>query len=106
MSEFLSQDEIMSIIKGVNGEPLEATEHFQVFATVNTPVGIFTGFASDFFTTHEEAYAELSSIQEMLRNCDSFTFFSNVNLGAEFTIGRTAIDNSVFEMIIVTNDKK
>lgn len=80
--------------------------NFQVFATVNTPVGIFTGFASDIFPTHEEAYNELNSIQEMLRNCDSFTFFSNINLGAEFTISRTTIDNSVFEMIIVTNDIK
>lgn len=79
---------------------------FQVFTTVNTPVGIFTGFASEIFATHEEAYNELSNIQQMLRHCDSFTFFSNINLGAEFTIGRSAIDNSVFEMIIVSHDEK
>lgn len=78
--------------------------NFQVFTTVNTPVGIFTGFASDVFATHEEAYNELNNIQGMLRHCDSFTFFSNINLGAEFTIGRSAIDNSVFEMIIVSLD--
>ena len=78
---------------------------FQVFAIVNTPVGIFTGFASAVFETHEEAYDELSAIQELLRNCDSFTFFSNINPGAEFTIGRTAIDNSVFEMLISSNDE-
>jgi len=74
---------------------------FQVYAKVSTPVGIFTGFCSGDIPSFEEASNERDGIQEMLRNCDSFTFFSDVQPGTDITLSRTVIDTSVFELTVV-----
>ena len=74
---------------------------FHVFAKVTTPVGVFTGYASSDLDSAEQANGERDGIQEMLRNCDSFTFFSDSDPGSEITLGRTVIDTSVFELSVI-----
>lgn len=73
---------------------------YQLYLMANTPVGVFTGFASEDFETEEEACTARDEIQETLRQCDGFTFFSDRNIGTEITICKTAIENTVFEFSI------
>ena len=73
---------------------------YKVFLKANTPVGVFSGYATSDCETHEEAYDEMTNIQNMLRNCDSFTFFSHLLAGVEYTIATKTITNSVFEMSV------
>lgn len=73
---------------------------FQVYLHAYTPVGEFTGFASPDIPTFEEADEERNKLQDVLRNCDQFTFFSDVEAGTDITLGRTVIDRSVLKMSI------
>jgi hypothetical protein len=75
-------------------------ENFQVYAEISTPVGKFTGYASDYIPDFDEACNERNRIQELLRNCDSFTIFSDTQIGTEITLSRTVIDTSVFEFSV------
>jgi hypothetical protein len=73
---------------------------FQVYIHAYTPVGEFTGFASADYPTFEEADEERNTIQELLRSCDSFTFFSDREPGIDITLSSTVIDTSVFKLSI------
>jgi len=75
-----------------------------VYLKVSSPVGIFTGFASEDFSTQDDAIIERNNIQEKLRSCDLFTFFSDTNLGTEITLNKSVILNSVFEFSIIHED--
>jgi len=79
---------------------------YQVHLKVSSPVGIFTGFASGDLPTQDDAIIERNNIQENLRNCDLFTFFSDTQPGTEITLNKLVITNSVFEFTIIhkTND--
>jgi hypothetical protein len=74
---------------------------YQVLAKVTTPVGVFTGFASGDIPNFDDAVTERDGIQEMLRDCDAFTFFSIAEPGTEITVLRNCILDSVFELSIV-----
>lgn len=77
------------------------TKAFQVYVHAFTPVGEFTGFASLDIPTVEDANEERDKLQDILRNCDQFTFFSDREEGADITLGRTVIEQSVFKMMIM-----
>ena len=74
---------------------------YEVFLHVHTPVGEFTGFASEDFPTIDEAYNKMNDLQEMIRDCDCFTFASDKSPGTEITLAREVITNSVFVFSVV-----
>lgn len=78
----------------------EQVIYFQVYVHVFTPVGEFSGFASPDIPTFEDADEERNKLQDLLRNCDSFTFFSDQEPGTDVTLSRAVIDTSVFKMSI------
>ena len=73
---------------------------YQVHLKVSSPVGVFTGFASGDLPAHDDAINERNGIQENLRNCDLFTFFSDSQPGTEITLNKMVINSSVFEFTI------
>jgi hypothetical protein len=79
------------------------TKIYQVYAKIYTPVGVFTGSAGD-FDTEEEAFTERDNIQELLRDCDLFTIFSDEDPGTEITVNKTTIQNSVFALVVLHVD--
>ncbi len=89
--------------EGDGEDPTELV--FQVYATVTTPVGVFTGFVSADLPSFDEACQERDRIQNMLRDCDSFTFFSDQTPGSEFTMLHALINTSMFETNIVHSPK-
>ena len=78
-----------------------SSDKFQVYAKVSTPQGVFTGFASGDIDDFDQACGERDGIQEMLRNCDCFTFFSDTTPGCEISLYRDVIQSSVFELMVV-----
>jgi len=89
----------MSLTKSSNDA--SNLSEFQVLAKVHTPVGVFDGFASGDMPDFDSALAERDKIQELLRDCDAFTFFSIAEPGTEITLLRDIINGSVFELSVV-----
>jgi hypothetical protein len=79
------------------------TKIYQIYTTVHTPVGIFTGSAGIYYS-EEEAFKERDGIQELLRDCDSFTIFSDDEPGTQITLTRELILNSVFALTVIHQD--
>ena len=73
---------------------------FCVMAVIATPVGVFSGFASEDFPTSGDAEQKRCDLQEMLRNCDTMTIISADDTTAEITLTVDVIKNSVFQFKI------
>lgn len=74
---------------------------YQVYTKIHTPVGTFTGYATGDLPSNEDACKARDKLQNLLRSCDSFTIFSDVQPGTEYTISEAVIKNSVFEFTVV-----
>jgi hypothetical protein len=77
---------------------------FRVTTKIHTPVGIFTGIVSDDFETVENAFDERVKLQEVIYNCDTFTFNSDQDEGTEVTLNQLVVKNSVFEFTVIAVD--
>jgi hypothetical protein len=74
---------------------------YQLHVKVNTPVGVFTGFASGELPTMDDVIEERNKLQEALRSYDLFTFHSDDNPGTEISLTGLVIPHSVFEFTII-----
>lgn len=73
---------------------------FRIYVHAYTPVGEFSGFASDEIAELEQALLNRDDLQEILRNCDSFTLLGAHDGYVEITLATEVIKNSVFKFFI------
>jgi hypothetical protein len=74
---------------------------FRVLMKVTSPVGVISGNCSGDIDTFDKAISRRDEIQEILRNCDLFTMFSDEDPNIEITLSNGIIKNSIFIFEIV-----
>jgi len=73
---------------------------YRVCLKLHTSLGVFTGIASDDFSTDAEAFEERTKLQEVILSCGAFTFFSDTEWGTEITVPHSILQNSIVEFSV------